>query len=236
MKKIIFTFVLALCLMFAVGCSGKGEEIKREEAVSLLTNIDDVSIPDSGLTMEVKVKSTEGDYTVKVVYSKEKHIAYSLMKDKGNTVEAWIYAQDDKLISAMKMINEEGGESKGYNEIPVTKDTIDTQFAVFGESIESSLDFKSMLSTVLETIQKLDTVTEEDTITKEKYYSKGDGNLTAELSATIDGEEIVMTTSINKGIIRSLKVTSPDNTIEMSISFQASIKKPSIDDTWTKGF
>ena len=66
MKKIILTFVLALCLMFAVGCSGKGEEIKREEAVSLLTNIDDVSIPDSGLTMEVKVKSTEGDYNVKV--------------------------------------------------------------------------------------------------------------------------------------------------------------------------
>ena len=64
-----------LCLMFAVGCSGKGEEIKREEAVSLLTNIDDVSIPDSGLTMEVKVKSTEGDYTVKVVYSKEPAIA-----------------------------------------------------------------------------------------------------------------------------------------------------------------
>ena len=53
MKKIIFTFVLAFCLMFAVGCSGEGEEIKREEAVSLLTNIDDVSIPDSGLTMEV---------------------------------------------------------------------------------------------------------------------------------------------------------------------------------------
>ncbi len=235
MKKIFLVLFMSLCLMFAVGCGSKGEEIKREEAVALLSNIDNVEVPEDGITMEATTKTKDDEYTVKVVYSKTEHIAYSLIKGKDSKMEAWIYAQEDKLISAMRMVNGEE-ETKGYNEITVTEATLDAQFAVFGKSIEGSIDFKGFISSVLEVINNLDNATEEDKIDTEKYYSKGDGNLTAEIKATIDGEEGTMSVSIDKGIVRSLKISSPDNTIEMKLSFTASIKKPSIDDTWTKGF
>ena len=234
MKKIFLVLFMSLCLMFAVGCGSKGEEIKREEAVALLSNIDNVEVPDSGITMEVKVKNSKGDFTAKVVYSKEKHIAYSLMKDEDSTEEAWVYVQDNKLVMALRIVD--GEEIKSYNEIEVTEGTLDTQFAVFGKSVEALLDFKGMISTVLNPITSLNEATEEDTITKEKYYSNGEENLTAEVSATLDGEEIVMIASIDKGIVKSLSYKSIETTMEMKISFTASIKKPSIDDTWTKGF
>lgn len=221
--------------MFAVGCGDKGEEIKREDAVSLLSEIKNVELPDKGITICGSSENDEAKAEVKVSFSKDKHIAYSIMKVNEYEIEMWVYPEDDKLISASRIVGE-GDEIKYYSEVSVSDETLDKEFDKLSSEVENMINFDEMIENILNEIKRLDSVAENDTIAKEKYFSNGYGNLTAEFQSTINNEDFSLSVSIDQGIVRSLVINNSEEKMKFTTSFSASIKKPKIDDTWIKGF
>ncbi|MFA6755575.1 MAG: hypothetical protein WCR97_03580 [Bacilli bacterium] len=224
MKNKVLKGVLLSCALGAMLVSCGAKSVTRDEAIKLLNNIAAYTIDTNTFKCKaVGVISTVDDgVTTTMTTTTNVDVANSyyhvslVMENSGTklTTESYSYLDGENIVTVVSIL----GQNSKTEKAGTAADWLSTNQTNITSISSMSATFATSLSAGL---AELDTQTDA-TVTTEKHTSSGDGNLSAELAATITEDDA--TTSINEtftfdgNLITSVK-TSGDADSNLNYTF-----------------